>query len=566
MGLFNRWSLNAIFIFASLVYLGGLVIDVLEVDSAQYAAISAEMHRNGSMLEVYQNGGDYLDKPPLVFWTAAWMYEIFGIHNWSFKLSSMLFSLIGLFSTYKVGYLLYNKRTGYVAMLMLVTCQAYFLFSRDVKTDALLTGAVIFSVWQLVAYLYYKKWGNLILGFAAIGVAMLAKGPIGIMVPALAMGAYLIGKKNYKDIFKWQWLVGLGITALVLLPMSYGLYTQFDAQPEKEVTFQTSEGSVVRVSVSGLKFFYWDQSFGRITGANKDWSNHSGVDFFFGIFAYSFMPWALIGFWAITWRIFNAARDFILKRKKQEWLTLGGFVIPFAAFSMSQFKLDHYIYVTYPFAAIIVAEFILRVIEEKPSWWTTILIAMQSLVILISCVVIYGTAVWALPSSSVFVWFGIIILLGLTFYFLLVDRDRLHKIVLSSVFISLAVNWTFNFHFFKTLSSEYQIGKKVVLYLEDQDIETKDLIVSSEAYVHQLNFYAQSNLNVQSALSIAESSFSDKYLLVKENELDEVLKTHPNATIEKEFHYFHVSKLNWKFLNPETRANTIRTNYLVHLQ
>ena len=119
MGLFNRWSLNLIFVFASLIYIGGLLVDVLEVDSAQYASISGEMYRDGSYLEVKQNGIDYLDKPPLVFWTASWMYNIFGVHNWSFKLSSLLFSIIGLFSTYKVGYLLYNKRTGFIAMLVL---------------------------------------------------------------------------------------------------------------------------------------------------------------------------------------------------------------------------------------------------------------------------------------------------------------------------------------------------------------------------------------------------------------------------------------------------------------
>ena len=363
------------------------MIDVLEVDSAQYASISGEMYRDGSYLEVKQNGVDYLDKPPLVFWTASWMYNIFGVHNWSFKLSSLLFSIIGLFSTYKVGYLLYNKRTGFIAMLVLLTCQAFFIYNNDVRADALLSGAVIFSIWQLIAYLYYKKWINLIFGFAAIGVAMLAKGPIGIMVPALAMGSYLIGKKNYKDIFKWQWLVGLGITAIVLLPMSYGLYTQYDAQPEKQLSLPPNYDEP-RDSVSGLHFYYWEQSFGRITGENE-WKDTSGPGFFFGIFTYSFMPWSLIGFWAIFWRIFNAARDFILKRKKQEWLTLGGFVLPFLAFSTSQFKLDHYIYVTYPFAAVIVAEFILRVVQSKPSWWTNILIAIQGLVIIISLVVYY---------------------------------------------------------------------------------------------------------------------------------------------------------------------------------
>ena len=564
MGLFNRWSLNLIFVFASLIYIGGLLVDVLEVDSAQYASISGEMYRDGSYLEVKQNGVDYLDKPPLVFWTASWMYNIFGVHNWSFKLSSLLFSIIGLFSTYKVGYLLYNKRTGFISMLVLLTCQAFFIYNNDVRADALLSGAVIFSIWQLIAYLYYKKWINLIFGFAAIGVAMLAKGPIGIMVPALAMGSYLIGKKNYKDIFKWQWLVGLGITAIVLLPMSYGLYTQYDAQPEKQLSLPPNYDEP-RDSVSGLHFYYWEQSFGRITGENE-WKDTSGPGFFFGIFTYSFMPWSLIGFWAIFWRIFNAARDFILKRKKQEWLTLGGFVLPFLAFSTSQFKLDHYIYVTYPFAAVIVAEFILRVVQSKPSWWTNILIAIQGLVIIISLVVIYVVFIWAFPTSNIIIWIGLITLLGLTLYFYFIDKDRLHKIILTSIFISLTVNWIFNFHFYPILSSEYQIGRKVTNYLTENKIDFEDVIISNNTYLHQINFYAESKFLVYSPENITNEDFANKYVLIKEGDLDALKTAYENVTIKKEFSFFHVTKLTMSFLNPETRNETLQTNYLVYLE
>lgn len=564
MGLFNRWSLNLIFVFASLIYIGGLLVDVLEVDSAQYASISGEMYREGNYLELKQNGMDYLDKPPLVFWTASWMYNIFGVHNWSFKLSSLLFSIIGLFSTYKVGYLLYNKRTGFISMLVLLTCQAFFLYNNDVRTDALLSGAVIFSIWQLIAYLYYKKWGNLIFGFAAIGVAMLAKGPIGIMVPVLAMGSYLIGKNKYKDIFKWQWLVGLGVTALVLLPMSYGLYTQFDAQPEKQLNLPPNYNEP-RDSVSGLHFYYWEQSFGRITGENE-WKDTSGPGFFFGIFAYSFMPWSLIGFWAIFWRIINAARDFILKRKKQEWLTLGGFVLPFLAFSSSQFKLDHYIYVSYPFAAVIVAEFILRVTQSKPAWWMNILIAVQGLVILASLIVIYVILIWAFPTNDIIIWIGLIALLGLTFYFYLIDKDRLHKIILTSIFISLSVNWALNFQLYPILTTEYQIGRKVANHLEEKNINPKDVVVTKNTFIHQIKFYSKSNFRIFDMENMDEKDLSHKYILIEENDLEAFKSDYSNVRIESEYTSFHVSKLNMTFLNPETRAETLDKKYLVYLE
>jgi 4-amino-4-deoxy-L-arabinose transferase-like glycosyltransferase len=566
VGLFNRWSLNVIFVFACIIYIFGLTIDVIEIDSAQYASNSGEMYRTGSYLEVYQNGVDYLDKPPLIFWTASWMYEIFGVHNWSFKLSSLLFSILGIMATYKIGYLLYNKRIGFVAALILLTCQAYFIYNNDVRTDAQLTGAVSFAVWQLIAYLYTKKWLNLVLGFIAIGVAMLAKGPIGIMVPALAMGSYLIGKQQYKKLFNWHWLVGLGVTALVLLPMSIGLYTQFDAQPEKEVIFPTAKGPVIRDHVSGLKFFYWDQSFGRITGENSDWSDNSGFDFFFGIFAYSFMPWSLIAYWAIVWRIFNAARDFALKRKKQEWLTLGGFVLPFIAFSLSKFKLDHYIYVTYPFAAIITAEFILRVIEEKPKWWVNTLVAMQSLAIIVAVTFAYILASWVFPTSNIFIWSGLIILSILTFYFLIVDSDKLHKIILASVFAALTFNWVFNLHFYNHLSSEYQNGKKLVTYIEEESIPKDELLISTMSYVYQINFYAKSNFWVHPIEDLESMDLNGKWVFVKDDELETLMKKNPSLEIVKSFTKYPITRLSTTFLNPNTRAGLLTTNYLVYIK
>ncbi len=564
MGLFERWSLNVLFIFASFIYIAGLFIDVYEIDSAQYAAISGEMHRTGNYLEVYQNGIDYLDKPPLVFWTANLMYKIFGESNWSFKLSSFLFSLIALISTYKVGYLLYNKRTGFVAAIILLTSQAFFIFNNDVRTDTLLTGAVIFSVWQLVAYFYTRKWQNFVLAFVAIGLAMLAKGPIGLVVPAMAFGSYLIGRDNFKQIFKLKWLLGLGITAMVLLPMSIGLYTQFDAHPEKELHLPPNANEP-RTEVSGLHFYYWEQSFGRITGENE-WKDSSGYDFFIGIFLYSFLPWSLIGLWAIFWRVFNAVRDFALKRKKQEWLTLGGFVLPFIAFSMSHFKLDHYIYVTYPFAAIIVSEFILRVVNEKPRWWKSILLGMQGLVIFSSLFIATFILSYVLPNANFFIWAGFTVLMGLTFYFFFFDKDKLHKIVLASVFVSLAANWVFNIHFYPKIARTYQVGRQFAETIVDKKIDLNEVYIMDNTYRHGMNFYTQSNLQIASINNLQENDLRNHWVFVKDAELQSLKALYPKLEIVETYYSYPITRLSMKFLLPETRKETLESKYLIFLK
>ncbi len=411
MGLFRRWAFNLLFFSAAAVYLAGLGVDVMEIDAAQYASLSREMAETGSFLEVYHRGTDYLDKPPLLFWASSFWIKIFGPYNWTYKLSSFLFSILGIISTYKLGHLLYNKRIGFVAAIMLATSQAYFLFNHDVRTDTILTGAVIFGVWQIMAFVFYRERIHLIGGFVGIGLGMLAKGPIALMVPLLAFASYFIGRKRYKEFFRTDWLLGIGILAIMLAPMVYGLYTQFDQHPEKEIPYMQDAFNRSGTNVSGVKFYFWTQSFGRVTGESV-WKNESSPTFFVDTFLWAFLPWSMLAVWALFWRLSNTVADVFKGRKKQEWLTLGGFVLPFIAFSMSNYKLPHYIFVLFPFAAIITAEFVLRVLYEKPRWWRNIMLALQSLVPVGLTAVCFYILLFVFPNAPVYVWAVFVALMG----------------------------------------------------------------------------------------------------------------------------------------------------------
>ena len=76
-----------------LIYGFNLFIDVMEIDAAQYALISMEMSVTKSFLQVYQQGMDYLDKPPLLFWLSSLSFLTFGVSNFAYKLSSLLIAL-----------------------------------------------------------------------------------------------------------------------------------------------------------------------------------------------------------------------------------------------------------------------------------------------------------------------------------------------------------------------------------------------------------------------------------------------------------------------------------------
>src|ERR1700744_5269641 len=92
-----------------IVFIIGLFIPLMEVDAAQYASISREMLENRSYLQVYDIGHDYLDKPPMLFWLSALSMRVFGVHDWAYRLPSLFFSFLAVYSTYRLALLFYRK-------------------------------------------------------------------------------------------------------------------------------------------------------------------------------------------------------------------------------------------------------------------------------------------------------------------------------------------------------------------------------------------------------------------------------------------------------------------------
>ena len=132
-----------------LVYGVGMLVTVMEIDGAVYAEISREMFRNGNYLELFLKGQDWLDKPHFQFWATSLSFHIFGISSFSYKLPAVLFMLIGAYYTYLFGKKFYSRKHGYIAALLLMTCQHIITSNSDVRAEPYLKGLTIFSLYYL---------------------------------------------------------------------------------------------------------------------------------------------------------------------------------------------------------------------------------------------------------------------------------------------------------------------------------------------------------------------------------------------------------------------------------
>ena len=129
---------------------GVLSIPLMDIDAAQYASISREMLERNSFLYIFDLGKDYLDKPPMLFWLSALSMKFFGISDWAYRVPSFIFLMLALYATFKFAQLKYNQSVAYIAVLILASCQAFFLIAHDVRTDTMLMGWVALSIWLIL--------------------------------------------------------------------------------------------------------------------------------------------------------------------------------------------------------------------------------------------------------------------------------------------------------------------------------------------------------------------------------------------------------------------------------
>ncbi|MFW5774337.1 MAG: ArnT family glycosyltransferase, partial [Tangfeifania sp.] len=233
------------FLMIGMAWIFGLFID-LTGDSGLHAAISRQMVESGDWLNLKINGEPYDQKPHLLFWLAGLGIELFGNSNFAFKLFPFLFALSSLWFVYKLAKLLFSHEAGLTAALVAGTSQMFFLYLLDIHTDTILQAGVALALWQLMAYLEKRKFVHFIWGFVGIGLAMLAKGPIGAVLPFFTVLFYLLIKKDFRRLFHPKWILGILIVLAVISPTLWHLFESFGWE--------------------GIRVYFITNNLGRITG------------------------------------------------------------------------------------------------------------------------------------------------------------------------------------------------------------------------------------------------------------------------------------------------------------
>ncbi len=542
------------FIAIALVYAAGAFLEVMDIDEAQYAAISREMAETGEWLQIKDRGENYLDKPPLLFWVAALTFKLLGVSNFTYRLVPIMVSLLGVYATYRFALLHYNHRAAYSAALIIASSMAFFLIHRDVRTDTMLTGWVIFSIWQISEWIVLqssgKKGGGLYLlgGGFGLGCALLAKGPIGLAVPVLAFATQFVYQRRWSDFFRPQWLLLLLIVAAMLAPMVWGLYAQY--------------------GMEGPYFYFWKQSFGRITGENE-WVND--VDIFFQAqnFLWSFLPWVILFAAALVFHLRQ-----LVRRQAAEVISLGGFLLPFFALSLSRYQLPHYTFVVFPLGAVLTGVYADYLMAHAAQAEFKVVRFVQSLLGFLLCVAALLLVFWATPTREWWFWSGWALLFFLWSLFSFSPQTVMQSLLGPSVTGIITLCATLNIQVYPELF-HYQGGSAVGNYVLQNNIPVHRLWALSrltenhqELFMHSLDFKVEHVVpKLKSAEEvIAQLNGGSCYIYTDTlgmRELQQLpVKVRPLQTFEK----YHVSMLTPEFLNPQTRHTVTQRIFLAEVK
>jgi 4-amino-4-deoxy-L-arabinose transferase-like glycosyltransferase len=538
----SRAAFHGLLLICFLGWMAGFIwVPIMDIDASQYASISREMLERKSFLQVYDVGKDYLDKPPLLFWLSAFSMWIFGPSLWAFRLPSLLFALLSVVSTYQIARIYYNQPIARLSAVVLASCQALFLITHDVRCDTMLMGWVALSIWQLLLWYQTQQQRYIILAAFAIAGGMLTKGPIALLVPAFTFAPHFLLQRNWKPFFQKEYLLVILIIALCLLPMSIGLYRQFDLQPGKLIN-----GIPIN---SGLRFYFWTQSFGRFTGENF-FHEMSYFSFLFENMLWSFLPWIFVFSIALVVRVYQL----ILQKGKlgaeQEWFTAGGFIVTYLVLSRSQYQLPHYIFVVFPLAAIVTGQFLFQLFtQESMQRFKQFLNYFHVFLFGLLWIVLNVLLWWAFPTTAL--WVKVLAAIALPVMFLGLHQrfDKVPLLVRLAVYTVTGVNVFLSTAFYPQVL-KYQMGNDAAAYIDSKDLPKNKIVIYGPDAGRSLYFY--SRFIFPSTRQINDI-VSRPYVIAVKDSVAVIEKNFPGTRLLHEGYNYGVSMLTPEFLDPATR-------------
>jgi 4-amino-4-deoxy-L-arabinose transferase-like glycosyltransferase len=339
--------------------LGGDGLGLVGADEPRYAQIAHEMlehfdsahtlkGRLSACVTPYLYGSPWLEKPALYYWRAMFLFQDFGVHDWSARLPSTTFAFIMVALIY-----LHMRRFrpgGHLdAAVITMACAAIIGFSRSASTDMQMAAPL--AIGLLGWYAWYetdsKFWLYDIYFFT--GLATLAKGPVAPFLALAIVAAFTFLRRDWSILRRSFWWPGIVLYFAMVLPW-------FIAVQRQNPTF--------------FREFFLEHNLERF--ATDRYQHAQPFWYYIAVVLLAMMPWTVISIRALIDGVQTSVAEWRLRRTCgcklaancpgdafPEFLVIWA-LLPILFFSFSKSKLPGYILPSIPPIAILTGDYLFR--------------------------------------------------------------------------------------------------------------------------------------------------------------------------------------------------------------
>jgi 4-amino-4-deoxy-L-arabinose transferase-like glycosyltransferase len=358
-------------LYGQIPLLGGDGLGLVGADEPRYAQIAHEMldrfdsahtlkARLGACVTPYLYGHPWLEKPALYYWRAMFVFQDFGVHDWSARLPSASFAFMMAALIY-----LHMRRFrpgGHLdAAIITVACAGIIGFSRGASTDMQMAAPLAIGLlgWYAWFETDSKFWLFDIYFFT--GVATLAKGPVAPFLALVIVSAFAFLRRDWSILWRSFWWPGVVLYFAMVLPW-------FIAVQHQNPTF--------------FREFFLEHNLERF--ATNRYQHAQPFWYYLAVVLLAVMPWTVVAIRALAdgiqasvreWRVrWSSTFKLVASRPGDafpEFLVLWA-LIPIVFFSFSKSKLPGYILPSIPPITILTGDFLFRRRQAGLNRWVLV--------------------------------------------------------------------------------------------------------------------------------------------------------------------------------------------------
>lgn len=323
-----------------------------DMDEGNYAEAAREMLISGDWVVPTFNFQIFIDKPPLLYWSQAVSYRLFGVSEFAARLPSAVACIVAVSLTYELGRRMFSSRTGLLAGLMLASTMAVGVAAQFANPDGILLACALLTM--LLFWTSYARGGRNWLWLCGLstGLGWMTKGPIGLVLPGAAILLFLIWDGHWRLLCDRRIVLGLLLFLAVTAPWHI----------------------IVGIRTDGeyLRVFYLKHNVQRFQQA---FESHSGPAYYYlGVLLIGLGPWVVFLGPSCWFGIGRAARrdgatPASAEPMKTATTSAGNgryrflwvwIAVHMAFFSLARTKLPNYILAVYPALTLLGARFLER--------------------------------------------------------------------------------------------------------------------------------------------------------------------------------------------------------------